>query len=64
MPELIKGLRVVIGNVDDVISDHLQDQLLEVAIRGVPLQPLHLRMRQKLIRQGPMNVAGLVVDTG
>ena len=42
-PEVGEGLGRVVPNIDDVVRDELQHQLLEVAVGGVPLQPLHLQ---------------------
>ena len=53
MPELLEGFGGVVAHVNDVVCDKLQHQLLEVAVRGMPLQPLHLH------QQGWLSVRGL-----
>lgn len=45
--EHVQGLVVAVP--DDILSNQVQHELLEVAIGGVPLQPLHHRALQRRV---------------
>ena len=51
LPERCDLLRYVLVQADKVVSDHSQDELFEVPVGGISLQPLNLHSIDCVVKQ-------------